>query len=51
MTDEASKAGPISEEKAHIGLSHLEEKTVLPLREEAQQDAVHIDLSWRSWVS
>ncbi|KAI0177586.1 major facilitator superfamily domain-containing protein [Pestalotiopsis sp. NC0098] len=50
MTEEASKADPIPEEKAHIGLSHLEEKTVLPLREEAQQDAVHIDLSWRSWL-
>ncbi|KAI4603441.1 hypothetical protein KJ359_003251 [Pestalotiopsis sp. 9143b] len=50
MTDEVSKAGPIPKEKAHTGLSHLEEKTVLPLREEAQQDAVHIDLGWRSWL-
>jgi hypothetical protein len=49
MANETAKEGLGPEEKSQLGLHH-EEKTILPLREEAQQDAIHIDLSWRSWV-
>ncbi|ETS83571.1 hypothetical protein PFICI_05447 [Pestalotiopsis fici W106-1] len=47
MANETAKEGPGPEEKSQ---HHHEEKNILTLREEAQQDAIHIDLSWRSWV-
>ena len=29
---------------------HFKEIDVVPLEQEAVQDAVHIDLGWRSWL-
>lgn len=34
----------------HGPSAHHKELEVVPIEEEAHQDAVHINLSWRSWV-
>lgn len=38
------------EHHENVHASHHREFNVVPLSEEAVQDAVHINLSWRSWV-
>ena len=46
---QVSETGVVHNEQAEHHRRHRENE-VLPIEQEAVQDAVHIDLSWRSWV-
>lgn len=37
-------------EHAHLPHGHADELDVVPIEEEAVRNAVHINLSWRSWL-
>jgi hypothetical protein len=54
--DEKIEPAQVTEEQQHTAVKqehhghHFKQIEVPTLEQEAVQDAVHIDLSWRSWV-
>ena len=44
------EGGAAAEDRRHQHRRYYDERKVIPIEEEAVTDAVHIDLSWRSWV-
>lgn len=50
MSTEAEKPSATSVEGHKFGVGYKEELEVVPIEQEAIQDAYHVHLSWRSWV-
>ncbi|KAI1855794.1 hypothetical protein JX265_012239 [Neoarthrinium moseri] len=50
MATDDQKIGADQNDKVEVDAIHQEEKTIVPIEEEAADEGIQVNLSWRSWV-